>query len=74
MGNFSIAGYFFTYLMIFVHKKCKVSQKRFERLAVFVKIVASRNSYLFLQQTVTNPIMSKNKASKKFENLQLYAK
>ena len=37
-------------------------KKRFERLAVFVKITASLNSDLFLQQTVTNPIMSQNKA------------
>ena len=37
-------------------------KKRFECLAVFVKITVSGNSYLFLQQTVTNPTMSQNKA------------
>ena len=36
-------------------------KKRFERLAVFVKITASRSSYLLLYQTVTNPTMSQNK-------------
>ena len=38
------------------------------RLAVFVKITASRSSYLFLQQTVTNSIISaKQSNQQKFE-------
>ena len=47
-------------------------KKRFKRLAIFVKITASGsiNSYLFLQQTVTNPIMSQNKAIN--ENLRTF--
>ena len=60
MGSFSLTGYFFD----LPHDFCtpyEVSQKRFERLAVFVKITASRSSYLFLQQTVTNPIISQSK-------------
>ena len=52
MGSFSVAGYFF------------------ERLVVFVKITASRSSYLFLQQTLTNLIMSQNKAIN--ENLRTF--
>ena len=77
MHNFSVAGYFFTYLMIFVHKKCvlytknhEVIYKRFECLAVFVKITASRSNYLFLQQTVNKLIMSQNKAIN--ENLRTF--
>ena len=62
MGSFSIAGYFFdlphNFCTLFVHK----NQKRFTHLAVFVKITAFCSNYLFLQQTVTKPIMSQNKA------------
>ena len=48
----------------------KQVKKRFQRFAVFVKITASRSSYLFLQQTVTNPIMSQNKVIN--ENLRTF--
>ena len=69
MGSFSVAGYFFDlphdFCTLFVYKNHEVSQKRFKSLAVFVKITASRSSHLFLQQTVTNPIMSQNKAINK---------
>ena len=54
MVSFNVAGYFFDT----PHDFCTL----FERLAVFVKIIATRSSYLFLQQTVINPIMSQNKA------------
>ena len=43
----------------------RLVKKRFEHLAVFVKITASRSSYLFLQQTVTYPTMSQNKVINK---------
>ena len=46
-------------------KSSKDLKKRFKRLAVFVKITGSRSSYLFLQQTVTNPTMLQNKAINK---------
>ena len=69
MCSFSIASYFFDlpldFRILSVCKNHETSQKRFERLSVFVKISASRSSYLFLQQTVTNPIMLQNKAINK---------
>ena len=75
MGNFSVAGYVFDLLhdfcILFVCKNHEISQKCFERLAVFVKITASRNSYLFFQQTVTNRIMSQNKVIN--ENLRTFS-
>ena len=75
MGSFSVAGYFFDlrhdFRTVFVYKNHEVSKKkRFKRLAVFVKITASRSSYLFLQQTVTNLIMSQNIAIN--ENLRTF--
>ena len=74
MRSFSVAGYFFDlphdFCTLFVYKNYAVSQKTFKRLAVFVKITASSSSYLFLQQTVTNPIMSQNKAIN--ENLRTF--
>ena len=69
MGSFSVAGYFLIRLMIFAYKKCtkimRLSKKRFERLAVSVKITASCS-----QKTVNNPIMSQNKAVN--ENLRTF--
>ena len=74
MGSFSVAGYFFDlpldFRILFVCKNHEKGRKRFERLAVFVKITASRSSYVFLQQTVTNPTMSQNKAIN--ENLRTF--
>ena len=74
MGSFSVAGYYFDlphdFRTLFVTKIMRQVKKRFERLAVFVKITVSRSSYLFLQQTVTNPIMSQNKAIN--ENLRIF--
>ena len=72
MGSFSVAGYFFDlphdFCTLFVYKNTKIMRyvkKRFKRHAVFVEITASSSSYLFLQQTVTNLIMSQNKAINK---------
>ena len=69
MDSFSVAGYIFDLLLdfrtLFVCKSHEISQKGFERLAVFVKITASRSSYLFLQQTVINRTIRKTKQSTK---------
>ena len=69
MGSFSVAGYFFDlphdFRTLFVNKTYEVSKKRFERLSACAKITLSHSSYLFLKQSMTNPIMSHNKAINK---------
>ena len=78
MSSFSVADYFFDlphdFCTLLVYTFCaqnhELSQKRSERFAVFVKITVSRSSYLLLQQTVTNPIMSQNKIIN--ENLRTF--
>ena len=51
MGSFSVAGYFVDlphdFCILLVNKNHETNQKKFERLAEFVKITASRSSYSF---------------------------